>query len=158
MEGLISIKESEFCEEFKSIDLENTFLASQKEAEEIWRKYIDKKFQPYHQIDKYHWLNSTVYLDIGSWIESYNEDDYSTVEFILESELTWDNDDTILFCMSRYFIIRSIWSEFKKGWINFLMCEDENPVLINECNQENILIFTPIGRIRKVNRGGNGTD
>jgi len=150
MESLISIKESEFCEEFDSVDLLSTFLLDKSEAEKIWGKYIDKELKPYHQLESSHWLNATINNTIGNWIEAYNEDDYETVKVILESEINWLANDILYFCMSKYFVIKTTWMDFKAGWINFLMCEDESPVLINENNPENVLVFNPIGSIKRV--------
>lgn len=150
MESLILINDSEFCEEFDSVDLQSTFLLDKSEAERIWKKYIDKELRPYHQLKSSHWLNATINSTIGDWIEAYNEDDYETVSVLLESEIDWVANDILYFCMSKYFIIRTTWMDFKKGWINFLMCEDESPVLINENNPENVLVFNPIGSINKL--------
>lgn len=150
MEGLTLISQSEFCEEFESVDLKDTFLLSKIDAGEIWKKYIDKELKPYHLLDCTHWLNSAIKESIGSWIDPYNEDDYETVRSILDSEIIWESTDILYFCMSKYFVIKTTWRDFKSGWINFLMCEDESPVLINDNNPENVLVFNPIGNINKV--------
>ncbi len=150
MATLISISKSKFREEFESIDLRNTFLLNRSEAEQIWGKYIDKELKPYHQLGSSHWLYFKGNKTIGSWLEAYNDEDYEKVRVILESEIIWASDDILYFCMSKYFVIKTTWSDFKTGWINFLMCEDEGPVLINEVNPENVLVFNPIGNIKRV--------
>lgn len=150
MEGIISIKQSEFCKEFESLDLKNTFILSTKKAEDVWRMYIDKDFKPFHSLDKTHWLLSNSSKSIGTWLESYNNDDYQRVVNMLDLELEWNEDDILFFFMSRRFVIMTTYQDFKIGWINFLMCEDDSPVLVNKNINDNVLVFTPIGKINKV--------
>lgn len=150
MKDLILINQSEFSEEFESIELNSTFLLSKTKAKLIWEKYIDMEFKPYHLLDELHWLNSTSSKNIGNWIESYNNDDYRKIRNVLNSAIPWEASDKLFFCMSRYFIVQTTWSDFKTGWINFLMCEDENPVLINGNDLDSVIIFTPMGQIKKI--------
>jgi Protein of unknown function (DUF2947) len=154
MEGVISIKQSEFCKEFESVDLKNTFILSTQKAEDIWRMFIDKDFKPFHSLDKTHWLLSNSSKLIGSWLELYNNEDYQTVAKSLDLALEWNEDDILFFFKSRRFVIMTTYQDFKIGWINFLMCEDDSPVLVNKNINKSVLVFTPIGVIKKVATDG----
>ena len=150
MEGVLSIKQSEFYKEFESVDLKNTFVLNTKEAEDIWRTYIDENLKPFHSLDKTHWILSNSSKSIGTWLESYNNDNYQKVVKMLDLELDWNEDDILFFFMSPRFVIKTTYQDFKNAWINFLMCEDDSPVLVNKNINKNALVFTPIGVIKKV--------
>lgn len=152
MIDLIEIRNSQFSEEFESLDLEFTFLLDRKFAKEIWIKYIDKDFKPYHQLENRHWLYSEKSIEIGNWLVPYNDDDYCSLEKLFDLKVHWNSNDLLFFVMSRYFIIRTTWCEFKKYSINFLMCEDESPILINQNDMQKVVVFNPIGSIKTIIR------
>ena len=139
MDGLIKINHSRFSEEFKSIELDATFLLSKNYAQKVWKFFIDRDFKPYHQLGHSHWLYSFSSTVVGSWTDSYNNEDYVYLEKLISSRVNWNLDDQLLFLMSRHFIIKTTWSDFRKASINFLMCEDESPILINQDNHRHAL-------------------
>jgi len=149
MKSLIPINQSVFSDEFESVNLENTFLLSKIDAKNMWENYIDKNSRPFHLLDDLHWLYSGHSNDIGNWIDAYNNDDYRSVSAILDSFMNWQDEEELLFFMSRFFVIRTTWKDFKSGWINFLMSEDDSPVLLNEKKLKKVLVFTPLGRITR---------
>lgn len=149
MRSQIKISVSEFSKEFETCDLKNTFLLDKDSANNLWKTLVDESFKPFHLLDKTHWVNTIPKKNIANWLASYNIDDYETIANILDKEIDWDDNEELFFIMSRYFIIKTNWIDFKNAWINFLMCEDESPILLNEKDIKSFLTFAPMGYVYK---------
>jgi len=87
-------------------------------------------------------------LIIGEWIGDFNQEKTEGVESLLNTKLKWDDKDKLWFCISKKTILETSWGDFKKLWIEFLYCEDDCPIIINEKNPNCAIIFRPIGDIK----------
>ncbi len=143
----VSIMNSDLSQIFQGADsVNNVYLLTNKEAEEIWKEYIDKTASSYFHLNDNSWLVKNEYNEIGEWLKYYNSGEYNKVGEILKGSYDWKFEDRIYFCFSKVICIESKWGQFIINWDKFLEIDDDCPIVINKSPKNNeALIFTPLG-------------
>ncbi len=145
------IEDSSFAEEFEGVEPGLVLSHDRPLAAETWGKYIDPEAKSYFKLPNDNWLVSGTTKSLGRWQEDYNHDKWEKIKDILEAELDWKDEDKVWFMMSRVLVLESNWKTFKRFWINFLECDDDCPIVINERKPKSALIFRPIGDLVRIN-------
>jgi|RhiMetdeSRZDD1v2_1073273.scaffolds.fasta_scaffold52333_2 DUF2947 family protein len=155
MKGKLPILESEYSEYFSDATVNSVFLLSINESQNIWNNNIDQKADSYFRLPDDNWLVVTEQIIIGDWKEDFNANKVQDVQQLLNRSVTWNDEDIVLFCIRKNKILETNWSEFKRLWINFILCEDDCPILINHQIKGCAILFRPIGDIAKIGQCKN---
>lgn len=146
----IMISESVFSEEFQDVDSQGIVLLAKDDALSTWQKYIDENAASYFGLSDDNWLIKSSQTILGQWIKASNDNYIQEVAKLLNSATSWDDEDSIWFCISKYLIVETPWGVFKKTWITFLECEDDCPIILNRRSNGCALIFSSIGNVIKI--------
>jgi hypothetical protein len=146
----ISVLESEYSDEFENLTSDSVVLLTDESAEEIWSLYIGSDVPSYMRLPDHNWVISSQQVFIGNWLRVLDTDEGKCVTNILNSEIVWDDDDIVWFCISKYRILESSWSVFKNYWRCYIYCDDDCPIVVNKRFIKCGVLFTPIGNIIKV--------
>jgi hypothetical protein len=150
MREKITIHNSQFSEEFLGIDDIDIYLFAREESQQIWNKYIDGKSSSFFSLPDSNWLIIKNNINIGNWIEDYNNDIVENVQDIFNKKIDWADSDIVWYCISKCFILETSWFNFKKYWMSFIECEDDCPILLNESRFQQAVLFQPIGNIIRI--------
>ena len=147
---MISILKSIYSDEFEGCNSNTVFLLNEEESIAVWIYYIDKKAKSYFQLPDDNWLVTSYSEVVGEWINDYNKDIAENVKGILDKVTVWSDNDKVWFCIRKTKVIETVWSEFKSYWMNFIECEDDSPILINESISNCAIIFRSMGVFVKI--------
>ena len=148
------ILESEFYSEyFSGLPADSIYLLSEEEAAGVWIEYIDEKANSFFRLPEDHWLLTTEQSFVAEWVKGYNEDNPVAVTDALSKQMTWKDDDTVLFCIDKSRMIEAKWYDFKRFWIHFIQCHDDAPVVINPSKKGCAILFrrTDIVKLKNCN-------
>ena len=143
----VPVSRTEFIDYFENIDLiSNIFLLSQPEANKVWSYYIDPVINDFHKLNDNHWLYSNN-INIGDWIDSYNNNNLQTVSKILKKVTRWPDEKKVYFFLNNDTIFETNWETFLECWDDFLCIDDDGPVLMCEALLNICIRFNPIGNM-----------
>jgi hypothetical protein len=128
-------------------------MNSAEDASEIWKKNIDSIAKHFFAFDNNNWIISGKMNLLGNWLEIFNNRNYDKIANILSEQVDWKDNDEIVFCVSDTISFTCSWVVFKANWSDFLCINDECPIVINDNDVKNILLFEVSGRLLKVNKG-----
>jgi hypothetical protein len=148
----INISKSAYRDCFEGSVLNETYVLSKEMAIQEWNTIVEERLQTKYEHILINEENITS-MNVENWLNSYNDESVKEVETML-LDIHWENKDSIYFCISKYLIIKAKWDEFKKYWRNFLCIDDDSPFLINLQNNDFLLVFTPLGKIKKIELPG----
>lgn len=154
-EGKKLIANSQFAEEFEGVETEKVLFLDRPLAEETWGQYVDPIAKSYFKLPDDNWLVTGTTKSLAHWQEDYNQDKWEKIQGVLDVELDWEDEDRVYFLISRLLVLESNWATFKRYWINFLECDDDCPIVINERRTESALIFRPIGDLVRKDQDPN---
>lgn len=145
------INKSSFSEEFEDTDSSGIIALDKSSSLRIWNTHIDNAASSYFNLQQGNWIVKSNKSVIGKWISDFNSNESENIQSLLDTCVDWNNDDLIYFCISKFIIIKTNWLKFKELWINFITCEEDCPIIINERKTNAAIIFTAIGDIIKIN-------
>ncbi len=144
---LTHISNTRFSKTFENVQ---TFLLDEESASFFWKKHVTKSGTHFFDNQFYHpILSEGKRSSIGRWIEDYNNDRSERVEKLLKSEFSWQEQNSVYFCISKTYILQTSWFEFTSNWMQFLEFESDSPILLNLEKENDIISFSALGLIFK---------
>ena len=134
------ILESFYADYFSDTPTDDIYLLSAWASGDIWTKYIDQKAGSFFRLPENNWLLGEQVI-VGKWLNDYNAEEVENVHDLLSTAVTWEDKDTVFFCINKDAIIEVTWQSFKKRWIHFLQCENDAPVVINTLHPRCAILF-----------------
>jgi len=134
-------------EEHEPGDLANIRPLTPESARLFWSTYFKTGRRHVMQLDEGHWARKLEWQDIGNWFDDYNADKPERVRQLLSECVDWLDYHLVYYCQANTCVIEANWGTFLKYWMNFLMFEDEGPILFNPHNPH-VLAFMPRGGIQ----------
>jgi hypothetical protein len=149
MDKNLLIAESEYSEAFEGKDSDGIVLLTKNNALKVWQNHIDAKATSFFSLPNDNWIIKSNHVVIGQWLSDFNNNKGQDVEARLHASVSWNNNDRVWFCISKFLVIEAFWYDFKRLWMNFLECEDDCPILLNSKKANCAILFFPIGNIIK---------
>lgn len=145
----VEIMKTDFSDCFENTkQSEKVFLNNKETSIALWSKYIDENSKSYFTLDDNHWIITSSEVELGVWLEDYNDDNLTPIKNILQHNINWELNDTVLFFISRLTVLETTWDSFLNLWINFIECDDDCPIVINKNNiKKEAIVFKPIGSV-----------
>lgn len=147
----ICVKDTDYADYFENAGKNRVFLLNEKLAENAWNREVCDGTSSYFDLPDDCWIVDGKAVQIGRWMEAYNNDDNAAVEKLLRAAVDWSDDIFIKFFAKKKIVFRALWGDFLRYWDEFIAVEDDCSMVIpeNESCKEAIL-FRPIGDIVKI--------
>ncbi len=146
------VNKTEYADNFDGRLNEEIYQLSQSESLVIFTTMFGEIESSFYSFTENHWFVQADSQCVGRWIEAYNLDENSSVSLALKESVKWKEDADIYFCASRLIVFKTTWRNFVKNWDAFLACEDDCPILIQDLDQREAFMFTPMGEIRYIKK------
>ncbi len=154
MHNLIPINNTLFSDYFDQTSHTAIHLLKEKIAQAEWQCVFGPSSTCFFDLADDHWLCQQAAVQIGRWIEDYNNDNIQPVQQMLSRCVNWPDHIHVWFCLHHRLIFQTRWNVFRQHWKDFLSVADDCPILLpcTENSPDTAIIFTPLGEIKTVSR------
>ena len=128
-------------------DLEQIKPLEPDSARLFWAEHFRTQRKSVMELQADHGVCLLDWQDVRLWVEDFNSDKPEGVRARLKGTVDWPDHQAVYFCSGYAFIVETRWDIFLKHWMNFLMLNDDGPLLFCP-DKPHVLTFTPLGAIR----------
>ncbi|MBT0587739.1 DUF2947 family protein [Alteromonas oceanisediminis] len=148
----IDVKKTEFKSLFDSVPFGVVQFLGANDSKKFWKKNIDEHSNNYFRLPESNWIVSSKSIDIGRWLEPYNEDSNKELAQKLKKFINIEGDLVVHFAFKGQYVFAVRWADFLQYWDSFLAMEDDSPILlIDEEGKRKALVFNGMGNVILVN-------
>jgi hypothetical protein len=113
---------------------------SEEYSSNLWEEFISKKNRHLRLLDREEWPSSLKRINYN-FIDDWNSNNYEGLAYNLGEEVSFEENELILFFWMKECAIETTWGMFLKYWVNFLF-DDEGPILISTEKEEAVSFST----------------
>ena len=148
---LVCVQKTHLNEYFENSDKITIFLLDEKLAESAWKRNIHFDSSSFFDLPDDCWIITSKVVQVGHWMEAYNEGNDATVGKLLRKAVDWNDDFYIYFFAKKKIVFRTQWHNFLQHWDDFIAIEDDCPIVTPECDLcKEAIVFRPIGDFLKI--------